>query len=118
MAKNIQSLLPPGAKGCGSVSEAMEIILASFPLEFKETKYLHACENLGLDPTKVTLAEMLGHTLIMKGLTGDVNAIKAVTERTDGKITENVQGDDPIKSLTDKQLDDLGDELKRLESKE
>jgi len=113
--KSTQSLLPPGANGCASVSEAMELILSSFPAEFMDTQYMKACENLGLDPLKVTIGQMLGHTLIMKGLTGDVNAIKAVTERTDGKVIERLAEDDPIKMLTDKELDILEGELKLLE---
>ncbi len=56
----------------------------------------------------VTLARALMEVLVARGLMGDVNAIKEVLQRTDGKVPDRlITGSDPLDRLSDKQLQDI-----------
>ena len=116
--KPIQTILPPGAKNCGSISKAMEVLLSSFAIEHgEEHPYVSICRSIGLDPMVTTLATMHAHVVNMNALKGDMIAEKILQERTEGKIKEKFIEEDQIKNLTDKQLDDLEAEQKLLEQK-
>ncbi len=113
--KPIQTILPPGVKGCGSVRKATELLLSSFAIEHgKDHAYVHMCQAMGLDPETTTLATMHAHTVNMRALKGDMTAEKILQEGTEGKVKERLPDEDPIKNLTDKQLDELEVEQKLL----
>jgi hypothetical protein len=117
--KPIQTILPPGAKGCGSISDAMKVLMSSFAIEHGEDNvYVQMCKELGLEPETTTLATMHAHTVNINALKGDMTAEKILHERTEGKITEKLIEEDPIRNLTDKQLDDLEAEQLLLENKD
>ncbi len=115
IVKAVQTILPPGAKGCGSIRKAMEMMLESYPIEFGENhEYVEICLRLGLDPASTTLAVMHAHVVNVNALNGDMTAEKILQEGTEGKVKERLPEDDPIKNLTDKQLDELEAEQKIL----
>ena len=113
--KPTQTILPPGVKGCGSVRKATEVLLSSIAIEHgADHPYVSMCKAMGLDPEVTTLATMHAHTVNMRALKGDMVAEKLLQEGTEGKIKERLADDDPIKNLTDKELDMLEAEQKLL----
>ena len=107
MRKFKQSLLPQGARMCASMKEAFEMLLDCKCAEMEGKVYRQFCDEFGFDPDRLTLREMLAHAAAMKGLGGDVNALKFITETTDGKPKDTDPVENPLKQLTDNELDGL-----------
>ena len=107
MSKFKQSLLPQGARTCASMKEAFEMLLDCKCSEFMGAPYEKFCQELGVLPGNLTIREALAHAALIKGLSGDVNAQKFVTETTDGKPKDTDPVENPLKQLTDDELDGL-----------
>ena len=107
MKKFDQFLLPPGARKLDSMKSAFEMLLDCKCSEMEGKVYRQFCDEFGFDADQLTLREMLAHAAAMKGLGGDVNALKFITETTDGKPRDTEPVENPLKQLTDDELDGL-----------
>ena len=107
MKKLDQFLLPAGARKLDSMKEAFEMLLDCKCSEMEGKVYRQFCDEFGFDADRLTLREMLAHAAAMKGLSGDVNALKFITETTDGKARETDPIVNPLKELSDDELDGL-----------
>ena len=110
-----QSLLPAGVKGCDSMKAAFEMLLDCKCSEFMGAPYEKFCNELGVHPNDLTIREALAHAALIKGLSGDVNAQKFVTETTDGKPKDAEVVESPLKQLSDERLDELVNKQKLIE---
>jgi len=83
-----QSLLPAGVKGCESIKQAIEMLLDCKCSEIDGLPYRKFCEEFGFNADKLTLKELFAHASFMKVLSGDVNAMKFISETVYGKPKE------------------------------
>lgn len=100
-------LIPADIHTCTSISEALEMLLDCYCSEIKDSPYEKFCKQLGVDPNKITIREALAHAGVIKGIGGDVNALKMIAERTEGKPREAEIEENPLKQLTDDEIDGL-----------
>lgn len=70
------------------------------------------CNHLGLDPKETTIGAVLAASLVAKGCKGDVNAIKEIFNRVEGRVAVRVEMVDPGEIVDGISYEDLMERAK------